>query len=372
MATTIRVALGERRYDIEIARGNLAEAPAFLSQRRKCTHAVVITDENVRPLFADSLVQSLQDAGSRVTLLTVPAGEASKGVCQADRLWNELAAVKTDRKSVVIALGGGVIGDLAGFVAATYARGLAFFQFPTTLLAQVDSSVGGKVGINLPAAKNMVGAFWQPAGVLIDLDVLGTLPEREYLSGLAEVVKYGVILEGDFFKFLEARVAGLRARDRDILEHVVSRSCQLKALVVQQDEKEETGLRAVLNYGHTFCHALETITHYKRYLHGEAVAIGMVYASRLAELLGRIGSDITRRQIDLLSALGLPTAGCGLEADAMLGAMQQDKKVEHGRLRFVLPSELGKVELVGDVSEHLVLQAIDSINAESKESQGTG
>jgi 3-dehydroquinate synthase len=367
VATTIRVALSERSYDIEIDRGNLRHAAQFVAQRQPCSHAVVITDENVRPLFGESLARSLEAAGSRVTLLSVAAGEGSKCVSQSDRLWNELANSKTDRKSVVIALGGGVVGDLAGFIAATYARGLPFFQIPTTLLAQVDSSVGGKVGINLPAAKNMVGAFWQPTGVLIDLAALETLPEREYLSGLAEVVKYGVILDPPFFEYLESSISGLLARDAQVLGHVVARSCQLKAQVVEQDERELTGLRAVLNYGHTFCHAIETTTGYNSYLHGEAVAIGMVYASRLAELLGRIDAELTSRQVKLLRSLGLPTAAPNLETNALIEAMQQDKKVEHGRLRFVLPTRLGNVELIGGIAEQSVREAIESIHRDVKQ-----
>jgi len=230
---------------------------------------------------------------------------------------------------------------------------------PTTLLAQVDSSVGGKVGINLPTAKNMVGAFWQPAGVLIDLDVLETLPEREYRSGLAEVVKYGVILDAAFFEYLEQNVDSFLKRKPPTLEHIVARSCRLKADVVEQDEHEETGLRAVLNYGHTFCHAIEAVAGYGCYLHGEAVSIGMIEASRLAELLGRIGPDITRRQASLLSRFGLPTKSPELDKEQLLSAMQSDKKAENGRLRFVLPTEIGHVEVVSGVDGQLVRRALD-------------
>jgi 3-dehydroquinate synthase len=357
MATTIRVALRERSYDIEIGHGSLSQSADFISSRLKCTRAVVITDDNVKTLHAEKVARSLADAGIRAEILSVPAGESSKSVAQADRLWTDLVGLKADRKTVVIAAGGGVIGDLAGFLAATYARGLPFIQIPTTLLAQVDSSVGGKVGINLPQAKNIVGAFWQPAGVLIDLDALSTLPDREYRSGLAEVVKYGVILDAKFFEYLEQHVNQLLARDTQGLEHIVARSCRLKADVVEQDEREETGLRAVLNYGHTFCHAIETVTGYGRFLHGEAVAIGMVCASRLAELLGRIDSRLTQRQVGLLAGLGLPTAIPGLDHDELLAAMQHDKKVENGRLRFVLPSRMGKVDIVSEVDPELVRQA---------------
>jgi 3-dehydroquinate synthase len=349
MPTTIRVALAERSYDIEIDRGNLARSAAFIGQRRSCSRAIVISDSNVGPLFGPAVAGSLAAGGIGHDLLTVPAGEESKSVAQCERLWNELSRLKTDRKTVVVALGGGVVGDLAGFIAATYGRGLAFVQIPTTLLAQVDSSVGGKVGINLPAAKNIVGAFWQPSGVLIDLDVLRALPDREYRSGLAEVVKYGVILDADFFAYLEENVAALHLRDPQVLEHVVATSCRLKATVVQQDEREETGARAVLNYGHTFCHAIETVAGYGRFLHGEAVAIGMICASRLAETMGRIDATVTSRQRDLLNRLKLPTVLPDVNKERLIEAMHHDKKTKLGRLNFVLPDRLGHVELVGDV-----------------------
>jgi 3-dehydroquinate synthase len=355
MGTKIHVALKERSYDIEIGRGNLARAAEFLRERLpKCSRAVVITDENLAGTHAASAVKAIGGGAIKCDLLTVPAGEASKSVAQAERLWNELVRLKADRQSAVVAVGGGVVGDLAGFVAASFARGLALVQVPTSLLAQVDSSVGGKVGINLPAAKNIVGAFWQPAGVLIDLDVLATLPEREYRSGLAEVVKYGVILDADFFEYLERHTAALGSRDPAVLEEVIARCCRLKASVVERDERELTGLRAVLNYGHTFCHAIETVTGYGRYLHGEAVAIGMDCAARLAAELGRIDDALMRRQRKLLVALGLPVTMERLSVDELMTAMQRDKKVERGRLLLILPSRLGQVEVVDGVANDLV------------------
>jgi 3-dehydroquinate synthase len=265
---------------------------------------------------------------------------------------------KADRKSVVVAVGGGVVGDLAGFIAATYGRGMRFIQMPTTLLADVDSSVGGKVGVNLPGAKNMVGAFWQPAGVLIDTEALTTLPDRDYRAGLAEVVKYGVILDADFFDYLEKHVPDLNDRTPGVMQHIIARSCELKAQVVAGDEREETGLRAVLNYGHTFCHAIEAETGYGQFLHGEAVAIGMLCASRLAESMGRIDAETTRRQHDLLQALGLPLAVPDVDHERLVQAMAKDKKAEHGKLRFVLPTRLGHVELVSDVNSELVRKAL--------------
>jgi 3-dehydroquinate synthase len=355
---SLRVNLGPRSYDIEIGTGNLPQLGAFVQQRGKVTHAVVIADENVAQTHAVTAVESLHESGARVDLVKVDSGESSKSVAMADVLWNALAKINADRKTVIVAVGGGVIGDLAGFVAATYMRGLRFAQVPTTLLAQVDSSVGGKVGVNLPSAKNMVGAFWQPLGVLIDTAVLNTLPPREYSSGLAEVVKYGVILDESFFQELEENADMLVQRDPQALKQVVLRSCQLKANIVEQDETEETGVRAVLNYGHTFAHAFEAVTRYGTLLHGEAVSIGMMCAARLACALGRIPSEIVSRQEKLLQALGLPTKVPAADCATIMAAMRRDKKVEHGRLRFVLPTRLGHVELEGSISEEEVKQVL--------------
>jgi len=346
---TVHVALGERSYPIEIGTGNLPESGRFLLTRRQVSHSVIITDAHVENRHAMAVAESLSDADITVDLLVVDPGEATKCSEVLEGLWNKLLDLGADRRTVITAVGGGVIGDLAGFVAASYTRGLGFLQIPTTLLAQVDSSVGGKVGINLAGGKNMVGAFWQPMGVVIDTAVLDTLPVRDYRSGLAEVVKYGVILDADFFAYLEANVAGLNARDPEVLRYIVARSCELKAQVVSRDEREETGLRAVLNYGHTFCHAFETLTGYEKLLHGEAVSIGMMCAARLAERLGRIDNELTDRQYKLLTALGLPTAVPDVDFDEAIRVMGRDKKVEHGKLRFVLPTKMGHVELVGGV-----------------------
>jgi 3-dehydroquinate synthase len=357
-SSSVRVDLGERSYDIEIASGNLAELGAFIAARCPFTRAVIITDSHVEQPYARQAIDSLSDVGATGELLIVDPGEKSKTVAAANTLWCEMLAAGVDRKSIIVAVGGGVIGDLAGFVAATYARGLSFIQVPTTLLAQVDSSVGGKVGVNLPGAKNMVGAFWQPKGVLIDTDVLITLPDREYHAGLAEVVKYGVILDEGFFVWLEANVEAINRRDPAALRHVIARCCRLKANVVENDEREETGLRAVLNYGHTFCHAFEAAGGYTQLLHGEGVAIGMMCAARLAVLLGRVDDSFVERQQRLLEALHLPVATPDVDRHHLLELMQSDKKVEDGRLRFVLPKRLGVVELVGDVPADLARAAL--------------
>ncbi len=357
---TTRVNLAERSYDIQIGSGNRAGLAAFLRERTRSNHAVIITDTNVDELYADQLGDLLTDDSWEVHVLVVDAGEASKAAEIAEELWETMLAEGTDRQSIVLAIGGGVVGDLAGFVAATFTRGLQFFQVPTTLLAQVDSSVGGKVGINLPGAKNMVGAFWQPEGVLIDVDVLTTLPDREYRAGLGEVVKYGVILDADFFAYLEQNTAAINAKDPATLQHIVERCCRLKADVVEKDERETTGLRAVLNYGHTYAHAFEAAGNYGEMLHGEAVSIGMVCAARLAKRMNRVDGEFVDRQFALLEALKLPTTTPDYEGEDLLALMRHDKKVDNGQLRFVLPDRMGHVELVKDVRVEDVLASLKS------------
>ena len=328
----------------------MPQAGRFLVDRAKVTHVVLITDDNVQKPHAMRVAESLGEQDIEVDVIVVEPGEESKSLDVAAGLWQGLLELGADRKTVVAAVGGGVVGDLAGFIAATYARGLRFLQVPTSLLAQVDSSVGGKVGIDLPDAKNMVGAFLQPLGVLIDTATLATLPANEYRAGLAEVVKYGVILDAEFFAYLEANAAGLIERNDDVLAHVIARCCRLKADVVEQDEREESGLRAVLNFGHTFGHAFESLSGYGTLLHGEAVAIGMVCAARLAERLGRIDAALVDRLRKLLETLGLPVDVPKLDREKILDAMMHDKKVQHGQLHFVLPSRVGHVELVGKIA----------------------
>ena len=356
-SANVHVRLAERSYDIHIGSGILSAIGTELTALQRLTHAVVITDENVQK-YAAVVAEAVADQGADVDVLTITAGEPSKSVEAAGALWEEMLAAGADRQSVVVAVGGGVVGDLAGFVASTFARGLALVQVPTTLLAQVDSSVGGKTGINLSSAKNMVGAFWQPLAVFIDTHVLQTLPDREYASGLAEVIKYGVIQDADFFAYLEQHVAQLNRRDDQTLRKVVSQCCRLKAEVVEADERETSGRRAILNYGHTFAHALEAATGYGQLLHGEAVSIGMLCASRLAAALGRIDVDMTRRQQAILQAVGLPVTVPETDPDKLLDLMMHDKKVQHGKLRFVLPDRIGHVELVDGVDPNLVRAAL--------------
>ena len=343
--------MGDRSYDIEIGQNCLCGLGPFVTERGNVTHAVLITDENVQEPHAARAAEALAAEGVAVDMVVVPPGEPTKSVEAANGLWEGMLELKADRGSVVVAVGGGVVGDLAGFVAATYARGVRFFQVPTSLLAQVDSSVGGKVGINLPEAKNMVGAFLQPAGVFIDTATLDTLAVREYKAGLGEVVKYGVILDADFFRYLEANVDELRARDHEVLANVVRRCCRLKADVVESDEFETTGLRAILNYGHTFGHAYETLAGYGEILHGEAVAMGMRTAALLARRIGLVDEAFVQRQQALLDALELGGEAPRFDPDVLMEAMRSDKKVAHGKLRLILPHAFGKVELISDVGE---------------------
>jgi 3-dehydroquinate synthase len=356
---TIHVHLGERSYDIIVTSEDLAGAGPFARRRTAGKRAFLVSDEHVTS-HADAVAVSLAEADFAVDRAVLPSGEGQKSLAVASRLYDQLAELRADRKTLVVAVGGGVIGDLAGFVAATFARGLPLLMVPTTLLAMVDSSVGGKVGINHPLAKNLIGAFHQPIGVWIDTATLRTLPEREYRSGLAEIVKYGVILDADLFAYLEAHTDAILRRDPEAVRHIVARSCRLKAEVVEKDEREETGLRAVLNYGHTFAHAFETVAGYGTWLHGEAVAAGMVCASCLAERRGLIPDTITQRQRQLLARFGLPTAPERWPIDALVAVMRSDKKALAGRLRFVLPRRLGEVALFDDVPEADVRQVLET------------
>jgi 3-dehydroquinate synthase len=353
----VRVNLAERSYDIVVTSNDLAGVGAFARQRAGGSLAFLVTDERVGQQ-ARATWAALEKSGFRTTMEILPSGEGQKALGVASHLYDRLIDVQTDRKTLIVAVGGGVIGDLAGFVAATFARGLPLLMVPTTLLAMVDSSVGGKVGVNHPRAKNMIGAFHQPVGVWIDTATLNTLPDRDYRSGLAEVVKYGVILDAELFTYLEANADAVLARRPDVIRHIVTRCCRLKADVVEKDEREETGFRAVLNYGHTFAHAFETAAGYGGWLHGEAVAAGMVCASRLAERRRLIFADITQRQINLLTRFHLPTEPQTWPIADLLATMRSDKKALGGKMRFILPRRLGEVDLYDDITEDDVRQVL--------------
>ncbi len=340
----VPVSLGERSYRILVGNGLLGRVGRECSRLGLGRRCAVVTDDQVGPLHGTRVIESLRGAGFDPVEVVVKSGERSKRWETVARCHDQLAAARLERRSFVVALGGGVVGDLAGFVAATYLRGVPFVQVPTTLLAQVDSSVGGKVGINLQAGKNLVGAFHQPRLVLCDLDALGTLPGREFRAGLAEVIKYGVIADGAMFRRLERGMDRILARDARELAWVVARSCQVKASVVGQDETE-TGLRAILNFGHTIGHGLEAISSYGRWLHGEAISVGQVMASRLSvERMGMPAADADRVRA-LLAHAGLPveTQLSAAQAARLAQAMQLDKKVVGGEVRFVLARRIGEV-----------------------------
>ena len=341
----VAVTLGSRSYEIHIGRGLLGDVgnqAAGLGLGRRCA---VISDRNVAPIFAPSLIRSLKKAGFDPCLITLPAGESTKSLRHVEFCHNGLAKHRLERKSFVVALGGGVVGDLAGFVAASYLRGIAFLQIPTTLLAQVDSSVGGKTGVNLKAGKNLVGAFHQPRWVVCDLKTFKTLPDREFRAGLAEVIKYGIIYDPVFFALLEKQMAKILKRDLALLSRIIARSCEIKAEVVGQDETE-SGLRAILNFGHTIGHAIEAISGYGRYLHGEAISIGQVLASQLSVAHFELPPKEADRIRELFLRAGLPVSIqlTGAQQAKLLAAMQIDKKVSEGQVKFVLARSIGKVE----------------------------
>ncbi|HEV8501017.1 MAG TPA: 3-dehydroquinate synthase [Casimicrobiaceae bacterium] len=356
VARTQMVALGERTYPIHIGSGVLAAAGTLLADEAT-HHVVIVTNATVASHWLAPLRQSLVARGLAVDVVLVPDGEAHKNWATLADILTRLVEFRAERRSLLIALGGGVIGDIAGFAAAIYQRGMPYVQVPTTLLAQVDSSVGGKTAVNHPLGKNMIGAFWQPAAVLIDTDVLSTLPDREYRSGLAEVAKYGAIGDAAFFAWLEAHADALAARDPAALAEAIDVCCRIKAGVVARDERE-TGERAHLNFGHTFGHAIETGTGYGEWLHGEAVAAGMVLAAKLsARTDGLAAADVARITV-LLARLGLPVAPPRMEFARWMSLMQRDKKVEGAAIRFVVLPRLGQARLRGDVASEVLREVI--------------
>ena len=358
---TLSVDLGERSYPIHVGDLGVQDArrlAAVLAPLVGGQQVAIITNETVAPLYLQPVLDAL---GQRqVDVYQLPDGEAYKTLASYEAVTTFLLNAKHNRSTCLIALGGGVVGDLCGFVAATFQRGVDFIQIPTTLLAQVDSSVGGKTAVNHPAGKNMIGAFYQPKAVLADTSVLATLPPREYAAGLAEVVKYGVIDDAEFFVWLEDNVAGLLARSPQVLQQVILRSCASKAKVVSEDERE-SGRRAILNYGHTFGHAIEKVAGYGQWLHGEAVAIGMMMAAHLSVRHCGFAPTDARRLESLLAALGLPTTlgKHELTVDAMVEAMGMDKKVSDGRLKFVLAQSLGDVILCDDVPSAALVELLN-------------
>ncbi|MBM3837222.1 MAG: 3-dehydroquinate synthase [Verrucomicrobia bacterium] len=352
---TVNVPLGDRSYPILIGPEALSRLAAECSRRNLASRCAVISDRKVARLYGATVQRSLRNAGFDSILIAVPAGETSKQLSTVQHCYDRLAAHRLERGSFIVALGGGVVGDLAGFVAATYLRGIAFVQVPTTLLAQVDSSVGGKVGVNLKAGKNLVGAFYQPRFVLCDLATLDSLPAREFRAGLAEVIKYGIIYDAALFRRLERDLEKILRRDRETLSAVVARCCQIKAEVVSQDETE-SGLRAILNFGHTIGHAIEAISGYGKHLHGEAISIGQVAAARIsAEQFGLPARDAERIRT-LFARAGLPTeiSLTAARLERLFNAMKLDKKVRSGEIKFVVVKKIGQASFGHRVPADLI------------------
>jgi shikimate kinase / 3-dehydroquinate synthase len=342
---TIRVDLGSKSYDIVIGPSMLGQIGPMMKTFKLTKRTLVVTNPGLRKLYGDVVKTSLQAAGFEPTIIEVPDGEAQKSLEWASTLYDAMLAHRMDRQSPVIALGGGVIGDLTGFVAATYMRGIPFIQVPTSLLAQVDASVGGKVAVDHPRGKNLIGAFYQPKLVLISLNALHSLSDRELRAGMAEVIKYGMIADADFFDYLDQHLSLILNRDVDALAHIVARSCEIKAEVVAGDEREQ-GRRAILNFGHTIGHAVETHT---GLLHGEAIATGMIYAARIAERMNLLGRRSVTQLTQLIERAGLPIHQEGLDVDAIMATMMHDKKTVGGHLHFILPNRIGEVEIRNDV-----------------------
>ena len=339
-------------YDILVGAGQLAEVPNLLDERGLLGAVAVITDENVAPHWADKLLEPLSSAGYPTTLITLPVGESHKNLATIARLYDDLVAAGIDRSGVVIALGGGVVGDMAGFAAATYLRGIRFVQIPTTLLAMVDSSVGGKTGVDLPQGKNLVGAFKQPELVVVDTDLLSTLPPDEFRNGLGEVVKHGIIADPLLF-------TQLQADGPESLESMLTRALRVKIGVVERDPFEQ-GERAHLNLGHTFAHAFEQVSRYA-IPHGQAVGVGLVASAHLSVISGHCQSDLPDRIVDVLHHLAMPTQFSGLDPAALIAAMSTDKKRKGGRVRFVLPHEIGHVAVHGDIETEQVMAALSRV-----------
>ena len=356
----IPVDLGPRSYSILVGAGALATVGTELAKRGVGRKVVLVSDAAIARLHAEPVVRGLGQAGFDIAQVLVPDGEQAKRLDVVSDLWDRLLDAGCDRTSTVVALGGGAVGDVAGFAAATYMRGMNLVQVPTTLLAQVDASIGGKTAIDHPRGKNLIGAFHQPRIVIVDPATLTTLPEREFRSGLAEVIKHGIVLDAAYFADLETSIRALLDRDLTTLERIVAGSCRLKAQVVERDE-QEAELRWVLNYGHTVGHALEAATGFRRWAHGEAVSLGIAAEAQLAERLGIGSPATTERQLRLLSAVGLPVNGLQVDPATVVEAMSRDKKSRDGRVPFVLAPEIGSFRIVPEVPSDIVLQVLKNL-----------
>jgi 3-dehydroquinate synthase len=356
----IRVELGDRSYDISIGSNIIGRIGDNLKSFGLSPKISIVSNPTVFSLYGKRVSDSIKKAGFDVITVIIPDGEEYKDLLWVQHIYDELLKHKLDRLSALVALGGGVIGDITGFAASTYMRGISYIQIPTTFLAQVDSSVGGKTGVNHKLGKNMIGTFWQPRLVWIDVETLKTLPRRELLAGFAEVIKYGVILDEGLFDFIETNREKILSLESNSLIHIIKRSCEIKAEIVSKDERE-SGLRSILNYGHTIGHAIETVTEYKRYLHGEAVAIGMYLEARLSQMLDLINRKQVFRIKDLIDSYGLPSeVPADLDINRIFSSIQLDKKVVAGELKFILPEKIGKVRIYKGITEESIREVLQS------------
>jgi 3-dehydroquinate synthase len=359
----VPVNLGSQSYSIVVEAGALSGAGERLRTLGVGRRAALVTDAAVRRLHGATVARGLEEAGFSVTIIEVPEGEAAKTLAVAEQCWDRVLAAGLDRSSTILGLGGGAIGDLAGFVAATYMRGMNFVTLPTTILAQVDASIGGKTAIDHPKAKNLIGAFHQPRLVVVDPAVVRTLPERDFRSGLAEIVKHGIVLEQPYFDEVARDAAALLGRRLDVLERIIGGSCRLKASVIERDPEEKSELRFALNYGHTIGHALEAVTGYERWTHGEAVSLGIAAEARLARRIGLADESTVTSQEELLTRLGLPVRAHQIDVEGVLTAITHDKKARDGRVPFVLAPRLGQFRVVYDVAPADVRAAVRDLVA---------
>ena len=353
----IRIDLGERSYDILVGKDILVQVGDLLSHLVKSKNAIIVTHPSINKLYGSTIRASLENEGIKALTFEVPEGESCKSLQQAEKLYDRLIENHCGRETPLIALGGGVIGDLTGFVAATFLRGVPFIQVPTTLLSQVDSSVGGKTAVNHERGKNLIGAFYQPKLVVIDLNTLKSLPQDEFRAGLAEIIKYGIIEDADLFAFLEKNVEKILQMDGESLLHIIETSCAIKAKVVEKDEKESR-YRMVLNYGHTIGHAIEALTSYTKFKHGEAVAIGMIYAAKLSCVMGQCSDDVVQRIYSLIEKFGFDTKLPDFTARQYIETMYLDKKAVDKNIRFITVEKLGAVKIIDAVSEKSLVEVL--------------
>ncbi|MBI2422454.1 MAG: 3-dehydroquinate synthase [Candidatus Hydrogenedentes bacterium] len=358
--TEIPVDLGDRSYPIFAGQDILGMLPAQVARLQIKGTIGIVTDANTGPLYGDRVRALLEQAGYKTAIHTMPAGEEQKRLARVEEICGTFLEARLDRSSLIVALGGGVVGDIAGFAASAYMRGIPFIQIPTTIVAQVDSSVGGKTGVNHPLGKNTIGAFHQPGAVLIDMTLLRTLPDRELRAGMAEVIKHGIIADAALFEHTRTHATAILAKDLDALLFPVVRSCEIKSAIVMADEKE-MGVRANLNYGHTFGHAIESVTRYETYLHGEAIALGMVAAGAMSESLGMVAAGFNDAQKSVFAAYGLPVRWPELPVEACLEAMKKDKKVRAGAMKFILATGIGQVAQRTDIDEDCARAALSSL-----------